>query len=125
MDNTLYPAAANLFAQIDVRMEAFVGRLLGLGRAEARAVQKRYFHEHGTTLRGLMLSHGVEPREFLDFVHDIDVSVLTPDAALSDALSRLPGRKLVFTNGDLPYAERVLDQLGILKCFDAIFDIHA
>jgi putative hydrolase of the HAD superfamily len=125
MDNTLYPASANLFAQIDLRMEAFIQRLLGLGRAEARAVQKRYFHEHGTTLRGLMLSHGVEPREFLDFVHDVDVSVLAPDHALADALARLPGRKMVFTNGDLPYAERVLTRLGILDRFDAIHDIHA
>jgi putative hydrolase of the HAD superfamily len=125
MDNTLYPASANLFAQIDVRMEAFVGDLLGLSRAEARAVQKRYFHEHGTTLRGLMLSHGVEPNAFLDYVHDIDVSVLEPDPALGRALERLPGRKLVFTNGDIAYAERVLARLGIADRFDAVHDIHA
>lgn len=125
MDNTLYPASVNLFAQIDRRMEAFVGRLLGLDREAARAVQKRYFHEHGTTLRGLMLSHGVDPNEFLDFVHDIDMSVLAPDAALKSALMALPGRRFVFTNGDLPYAERVLSALGILDCFDGLHDIHA
>jgi pyrimidine 5'-nucleotidase len=125
MDNTLYPASADLFAQIDRRMEAYVARLLGLGRAEARAVQKRYFHEHGTTLRGLMLSHGVAPRDFLDFVHDIDLSVLAPDPELARALGRLPGQRIVFTNGDRPYAERVLARLGIRDRIDAIFGIEA
>lgn len=125
MDNTLYHPRANLFAQIDRKMEAYVARLLGCGTEEARRVQKAYFHEHGTTLRGLMNSHGVQPRHFLDFVHDIDFSVLEPDSALADGLRRLPGRKLVFTNGDTPYAEKVLGRLGILDCFEAIFDIEA
>ena len=125
MDNTLYPARANLFQQIDRKMEGYVGRLLGLGREEARAVQKRYFHEHGTTLRGLMLSHDVDPYDFLAEVHDIDTSVLDPDPRLAAALKRLPGRRIVFTNGDLPYAEKVLGALGILDCFEAIHDVHA
>lgn len=125
MDNTLYPARANLFAQIDRKMEAFVGNLLGLGREEARVVQKGYFHEHGTTLKGLMLSHGVDPYTFLADVHDIDTSVLDRDHRLAAALRRLPGRRIVFTNGDLPYAERVLAAVGILDCFEAIHDIHA
>ncbi len=125
MDNTLYPASANLFAQIDRKMEAYVGNLLGLSREEARAVQKRYFHEHGTTLRGLMLSHNVDPKHFLDFVHDIDMSVLSADPRVPAALARLPGRKIVFTNGDLAYAERVLDALGLGRAFEAVHDIHA
>jgi putative hydrolase of the HAD superfamily len=125
MDNTLYPARINLFAQIDRKMEAYVGRLLGLPREEARAVQKRYFHEHGTTLKGLMLSHGVDPHEFLGFVHDIDFSVLAPDPALRRALLALPGRRLVFTNGDRAYAEKVLGRLDILDCFDGVHDVEA
>ncbi len=125
MDNTLYPASANLFAQIDRKMEAYVGSLLGLSREEARGVQKRYFHEHGTTLRGLMLSHDVDPRHFLDFVHDIDMSVLQPDPRLRTALLRLPGRRIVFTNGDVDYASRVLTALRIDDCFEAVHDIHA
>lgn len=125
MDNTLYPASANLFSQIDRKMEAYVGRLLGLSRDEARVVQKRYFHEHGTTLRGLMLSHHVDPQEFLDFVHDIDFSVLQPDAILRARLLALPGRRIIFTNGDFPYAMRVLEALGIADCFDAIHDLIA
>lgn len=125
MDNSLYPSTANLFSQIDRKMEAFVGRLLGLGRDEARAVQKRYFHEHGTTLRGLMLSHGVDPHEFLDFVHDIDLSVLRPDPRLVAGLQRLPGRRIVFTNGDVAYADRVLAALGIADLFEAVHDVEA
>ncbi len=125
MDNTLYPASANLFAQIDRRMEAYVGRLLGLPRAEARLVQKRLFREHGTTLRGLMNECHINPNGFLAEVHDIDMSVLDRDSRLRAALARLPGRRIVFTNADRPYAERVLDALGLEGCFDAIHDIHA
>jgi putative hydrolase of the HAD superfamily len=125
MDNSLYQASVNLFAQIDRRMEAYVGRLLGLGRDEARAVQKRYFHEHGTTLKGLMLSHGVDPFHFLSFVHDIDTSVLDANPRLRASLLKLPGRRIIFTNGDRPYAERVLTEIGILDCFEEIHDIHA
>lgn len=125
LDNTLYPASANLFAQIDVRMAAFIGQLLDLSPEAARALQKRYFREHGTTLRGLMDSHGVAPRQFLDFVHDIDLSVLTPDPRVIAGLARLPGRKLVFTNGDAAYATRVLNALGLNGAFDALIDIEA
>lgn len=125
MDNSLYPASANLFSQIDRKMETYVGRLLGLGAEEARLVQKRYFHEHGTTLRGLMLSHNVDPADFLAFVHDLDFSVLAKDQRMRAGLLALPGRRIVFTNGDAPYARRVLDAIGILDCFEAIHDVVA
>jgi len=125
LDNTLYPASADLFAQIDVRMAAFIADLLGLPPEKARALQKQYFREHGTTLRGLMDSHGVAPRAFLDFVHDIDLSVLDPDRRVIDGLARLPGRKLVFTNGDVAYANRVLAALGLDGAFEAVIDIEA
>jgi putative hydrolase of the HAD superfamily len=125
MDNTLYPASSSLFPQIDLRMQAFVGRLLGLDASAARVVQKRYFHEYGTTLRGLMVHHGVDPQAFLDDVHDVDVSALEPNARLGELITRLPGRKIVFTNADRPYAERVLARIGVADCFDAIHDIQA
>ena len=125
LDNTLYPARADLFAQIDRRMTDFVARLLGLDPAEARRVQKGYFHAHGTTLAGLMAEHGVDPDAFLAEVHDIEMDVLDHDAPLAAAIARLPGRKLVFTNGDAPYAARVLARLGLAESFEAIHDIHA
>ena len=125
LDNTLYSPKADLFGQIDVKMGQFIERLLGCDAVEARRVQKGFFHDHGTTLAGLMMRHDVEPGSFLDFVHDIDLSVLDPQPDLADALARLPGRKLVFTNGDEPYARRVLDRLGVTQQFAAVHDIIA
>jgi putative hydrolase of the HAD superfamily len=125
LDNTLYPARANLFARIDARMTAYVARRLQLPADEALRVQKDYFHRHGTTLTGLMADHGVDPHEFLADVHDVEMDVLEHDAPLAAAIARLPGRKLVFTNGDKPYALKVLDRLGLGESFEAVHDIHA
>ena len=125
LDNTLYPASCNLFAQIDAHMGSFIGEMLDVGPEEAHRIQKGFFHAHGTTLRGLMNEHGVDPHDFLARVHDIDVSVVEHDAALVDAMQRLPGRKIVFTNADLPYAKRVLERLGLEDSFEAIHDVHA
>jgi putative hydrolase of the HAD superfamily len=125
LDNTLYPASADLFGLIDVRMGSFIQELLGVDAAEARALQKGYFREHGTTLSGLMRSHGVDPHEFLAYVHDVELDAIAEDARLVRAVARLPGRKLVFTNGDEPYARRVLSKLGLGESFETIHDIHA
>lgn len=125
LDNTLYPPGADLFGLIDERMGAYIARLLDCPPADARTVQKRYFLEHGTTLAGLMRHHGVDPHEFLDFVHDIDLDRLRPAPELAQALTALPGRKLVYTNGDAPYAHRVLERLGIDGPIETVHDIHA
>jgi putative hydrolase of the HAD superfamily len=125
LDNSLYPASANLFELIDIRMGAFIQQLLGCDAEEARRVQKRHFHEHGTTLAGLMASHGVDPHHFLDFVHDIDLARISADPALVRAIDSLPGRKFVFTNGAADYAARVLDKLGLANLWDGLQDIHA
>ena len=125
LDNSLYPASADLFALIDIRMGEYIQRLLACDPEEARRVQKRHFLEHGTTLAGLMRDHGVDPHDFLDFVHDVDLARITADPALVDALDRLPGRKFVFTNADEAYARRVLDRLGLANAFDGMHDIHA
>ena len=125
LDNTLYPASCDLFALIDERMTAYVGRLVGCDPVQARAIQKRYFRDHGTTLSGLMALHGTDPRHFLNDVHDIALDRVEHDARLFEAISRLPGRKLVFTNGDVDYAQRVLDRIGLGTSFEAIHDIHA
>jgi putative hydrolase of the HAD superfamily len=125
LDNCLYPASANLFELIDIRMGEYIQNLLGCDAPEARRVQKQHFHEHGTTLAGLMKERGVDPNDFLDFVHDIDLARLSADPALVRALDRLPGRKFVFTNGDEAYASRVLERLGLANAFDGLHDIHA
>ncbi len=125
LDNSLYPPSCDLFALIDLRMGAYIQRLLGCDAAEARRVQKAHFLEHGTTLAGLMREHGVDPHEFLDFVHDIDLARLIADPALVAALDRLPGRKFIFTNADEGHARRVLGRLGHANSFDGMHDIHA
>ena len=125
LDNTIYPARYNLFDLVDVRIGAFIANLLGLEPVAARRLQKDYFHHHGTTLRGLMLHHGVDPDVFLDYVHDIEVDRLPPSPELDAALDRLAGRKLIYTNGSVAHAEKVLERLGVARHFDGIFDIAA
>jgi putative hydrolase of the HAD superfamily len=125
LDNSLYSPSLDLFALIDLRMGEYIQRLLGCDPLEARRVQKAHFLEHGTTLAGLMREHGVDPHDFLDFVHDIDLARLTADPALVAALDRLPGRKFIFTNADEGHARRVLDRLGFANAFDGMHDIHA
>ncbi len=124
LDNTLYPASTNLFAHMDVKMGEYVARVEGVDAVTARIIQKRYFYDHGTTLAGLMANHSIDPDHFLDYVHDIDLSGVMPDAELIAAIGKLPGRKLVFTNADAVYGQRVLDRLGLGTAFEAIFDIR-
>ncbi|TWF53129.1 pyrimidine 5'-nucleotidase [Neorhizobium alkalisoli] len=125
LDNTLYPHHVDLFSQIDKNMTAYVQQLLQLERDEARALQKSYYHEHGTTLQGLMLHHNIDPDDFLEKAHAIDYSALLPHPELGAAIKALPGRKFIFTNGSVPHAEAAARALGILDNFDDIFDIVA
>ncbi len=124
LDNTLYPSSCDLFAQISERMTDYVARLLDMPRDEARVLQKAYYHDHGTTLNGLMKVNGVDAEDYLAFVHDIDLSALSPDPVLQGALAKLPGRKFVFTNGCVNHAGRVLGELGLKAHFDAVWDIR-
>ena len=125
LDNTLYGADINLFAQVDTRMTSFIAGLLAVDRDTGFRLQKGYFLDHGTTLAGLMREHDVDPHAFLAYVHDIEMDVLEENAPLAAAIARLPGRKLVFTNGDKPYAQKVLDRLGLGASFEAVHDLHA
>lgn len=124
LDNTLYRAESRVFAQIEARMTLFVQQCLGLDHDAARRVQKSYYREHGTTLGGLMRVHGVDPEEYLAFVHNIDLSVLEPDVRLADAIAKLPGRRFVFTNGCRHHARRVLGRLGLAHLFEDHWDIR-
>ena len=123
LDNTLYPAECNLFAEVDRRMGEFIARYLGVGYDEARYLQKTYYRKYGTTLSGLMQVHGMAPGAFLDYVHDIDLTPVPERPDLATAIDALPGRKLIFTNGTRRHAERVAGKLGVLHLFEDIFDI--
>src|SRR5215467_7960472 len=125
LDNTLYPASCRLFDQIHARMTLFVADRLELTPEAALTVQKTYFREHGTTLRGLMTVDRNDPEDFLAFVHEVDLSCVPQDSTLAAALTALPGRKIVHTNGSQRHAERLLDHLGITGSFCGIVDIAA
>ncbi|MBB4267643.1 pyrimidine 5'-nucleotidase [Roseospira visakhapatnamensis] len=125
LDNTLYPASTDVFRQIDKRMKRFIARFLDVSEEEAFVVQKHYYHLYGTSMRGLMIEHGMDPHDFMDAVHDIDHSVIPSLPDLDRALAGLDGRKVVFTNGSLRHAEMVLERVGIAHHFEAIFDIEA
>ncbi|MFM7084201.1 MAG: pyrimidine 5'-nucleotidase [Hyphomicrobium sp.] len=123
LDNTLYPAKCNLFAEVDKRMGAFISQELGVPLPYARQLQKSYYRQFGTTLAGLMHVHKIKPQPFLEYVHDIDISVIPEAPELREAIYRLPGRKIIFTNGSRAHAERVSRRLGILDLFEGITDI--
>ncbi|MGE0845859.1 MAG: pyrimidine 5'-nucleotidase [Flavobacteriaceae bacterium] len=125
LDNTLYPPASNLFDQVAGRMNVYICDFLGIGIEEARTLRRDYYRRYGTTMRGLMIEHGLDPHDFLAKVHDIDHSPLAPDPALGAAIAALPGRKFVLTNGSRAHAEAVVRQLGIDSHFEDFFDIVA
>ena len=123
LDNTLYPADCNLFAQVDHRMGKFIQNYLGVPYEYARHLQKNYYRQFGTTLAGLMRIHKMEPTAFLDYVHDIDLSPVPEHPDLAAAIEKLPGRKLIFTAGNRRHAEKVATKLVNLHLFEDICDI--
>jgi len=125
LDNTLYPRHTDLFKQVDQKISEYVSRLLKIAHEDARVLQKGYYKRYGTTLRGLMIEHQIDPDDFLQYVHDIDHSWVDPDPDLGRAIKSLPGRKFIFTNGSHSHAVKVAERLGITDHFDDIFDIVA
>jgi putative hydrolase of the HAD superfamily len=125
LDNTLYAASSGVFDQISRRMTAYVARTLGIDADQALLVQKDLFRRYGTTMRGMMLLHDIDPHDYMSDVHDVDLSHLILHDVLDQALTALPGRKLVHTNASVRYAEDVLRRIGIDRHFEGIFDIAA
>jgi putative hydrolase of the HAD superfamily len=125
LDNTLYPHHVNLWQQVDARIGEFVSAWLKVSAAEARRIQKDYYLRYGTTMRGMMTEHGVRADDYLAYVHQIDHSPLQPNPAMGAAIKRLPGRKLILTNGSTDHAAKVLERLGLETHFEAVFDIIA
>jgi putative hydrolase of the HAD superfamily len=125
LDNTLYPHHLNLWQQVDERIRAYIASFLHVTHDEAFRLQKDYYRRYGTSMRGLMEEHGLNPDEFLEVVHQIDHSPLTPDPVLGAAISQLPGRKLILTNSTRRHAEAVMRRLQIMEHFEDVFDIAA
>lgn len=125
LDNTLYPHHVNLWQQVDARIGEFVGNWLKISPEEARRLQKDYYLRYGTTMRGMMTEHGVQADDYLAYVHKIDHSPLEPNPDMGAAIEKLPGRKLILTNGSVDHVDAVLGRLGIGHHFDGVFDIIA
>ena len=125
LDNTLYPSESNLFSKIDERMKKFIMKNLSLDHEQAYRLQKKYYLDYGTTLNGLMLNHSINPINFLDYVHNINIDNIEPNFKLNNALKKLKGTKYVYTNGSKNHAIRVLKKLNIFEHFNDIFDIEA
>ncbi len=123
LDNTLYPAESGFMDAVVTRMTDYVQRVTGLPRDAAFRLQKEYLAEHGLTLKGMMLNHGVDPAEFHAIFHDLSLEALAHDPHLLAALARLPGRRIIFTNADEVHAERVLGHLGLADLFEGVFHI--
>jgi putative hydrolase of the HAD superfamily len=123
LDNTLYPPTSDLWPKINQRITLYLGALFGLDGMSSRALQKYYYERYGTTLRGLMEELGIGAQDFLAFTHDIDRSSLVPDTLLAGAITALPGRKLILTNGSREHASATAGALGLGSLFDDIFDI--
>ena len=124
MDDTLYPREQGLMQLVQARINAYVVEAVGLDPVSARVLQRQFLDEHGTTLAGLMANYTIDPAHFLHDVHDVPMDSLEPAPRLVQQLMRLPGRRLVFTNGARDYADRVLDRLGVTACFDGVFTIE-
>jgi putative hydrolase of the HAD superfamily len=124
LDNTLYHPSADLFGLMDPRFADYVMRVTGYDADHAAQLAIDYWHSHGSTMAGLMEEHDVDPHHFLADVHDIDISHLTPDRELAEAIGTLPGRKIVYTNGSNNHAARVLKARGLTHAFDAVFGIE-
>jgi len=125
LDNTLYPHHVNLWHQVDGKIRDYIARFLDISHEEAFRLQKDYYQRYGTTMRGMMTEHGMAPDDYLEVVHQIDHSPLTPNPELGAAIERLPGRKLILTNGTRKHAEAVMRRLEIDRHFEDVFDIAA
>jgi putative hydrolase of the HAD superfamily len=124
LDLTLYAPEHNIMEQVRDRIALYVEDRFKVDAKRAHEIRYNYWRSHGTTLGGLMAEHGVDPHGYLDFVHDVDMSLLQPCAQLRAGIEALPGRKLIFTNADAPYAGRVLTARGLDGLFEDVFDIH-
>jgi putative hydrolase of the HAD superfamily len=125
LDNTLYPHTSRVWPQVDERITLYIANLFGIDGLSARSLQKYFYHKYGTTLRALIDEYDIDPYDFLDFAHDIDHTDIELNASLGEAIEKLPGRKLILTNGSRKHAENVSRKLGILDHFEDVFDIAA
>ena len=122
-DGVLYHQLDLVFGQVSKRMTKYISKKLNIDMKKAKELQTNYFHKYNTSLNGLMIHHDIPPREFLDYVHDIDLSFLDEDKVLRNELENMKLKKFVFTNGSKEHVKNIITTLGINDQFDGVFDI--
>ena len=123
LDNTLYSADSGIFQQVHKLMGEFIAKNLNMELSEAKKLQSKYYKQHGTTLRGMMDNHGVDPDYFLEEVHRLDYSIVGPNEKLNNELKSLKGRKIIYTNANKQHVVDVLQKINLSNFFDEVFDI--
>ena len=123
LDGTVYQDLESVFGQVSKLMTKYISEKLNVDLKKAKELQTNYFYKYNTSLNGLMIHHDIPPKEFLKYVHDIDLSFMKKDLVLREELKNLNMRKLIFTNGSIDHAKNVLSHLGIDDLFEDIFDI--
>ncbi len=123
LDGTVYQDLESVFGQVSKLMTKYISEKLSVDLKKAKELQTNYFYKYNTSLNGLMINHDIPPKEFLKYVHDIDLSFMKKDLVLREELKNLNMRKLIFTNGSIDHAKNVLSHLGIDDLFENIFDI--
>jgi len=122
-DGVLYQDLEAVFGQVSKKMTEYISKKLNIDLIKAKELQTNYFHKYNTSLNGLMIHHDIPPREFLDYVHDIDLSFLEKDKTLRYELENIKLNKYVFTNGSKEHVKNITTHLGIDDQFDGVFDI--
>ena len=122
-DGVLYQDLEAVFGQVSKKMTEYISKKLNIDLKKAKELQTNYFHKYNTSLNGLMIHHDIPPREFLDYVHDIDLSFLEKDKTLRYELENIKLNKYVFTNGSKEHVKNITTHLGIDDQFDGVFDI--
>ena len=123
LDNTLYKAECGLFDKVHILMGKYIEEKIGLNSGEAQALRSKYYHQYGTTLRGLMMEHQIDPNDYLEYVHQINYDVVESNRSLGDVIKNLKGKKYIFTNANYGHVEKVLEKLHMNDVFDGCFDI--
>jgi putative hydrolase of the HAD superfamily len=126
LDNTLYSRNSGVWEAIGERINLFMTKILHIPEQDILPLRKKFWDEFNTTLMGLQSMFDVDEMEYLDFVHDVDLTaILSDDGQLRQMLSAIPQNKIIFTNSDRAHASRVLSLLEVEDLFERIVDIIA
>jgi len=125
VDDTLYPPGRGVVQRVDALINRYLVERVGIDPAQVDGIRRRLWSDYGTTLHGLMHSRGIDPDDYLRFVHAIDLDdLLVADPTLAAMLGRIPLLKVAVSNGSAAHARGVLDRLGVRPLFFRIYGLE-